>query len=156
LNGIGDLGGGNHHAVAVDHGIGQNEFSIRAGDFKPLEFRSGCFDGGFQSFFNPCHEWRAAGVEFDADFSVFDRVGLVERGLKNEIFFAVGVGPGPEGEAFALILLVERVDRDVAAHIDRNSHAGLRDALVHDALGFAQHSPGTLTLVFNDGSLLAS
>ena len=96
---FGDFVAGDEDRVAVDGGLGFDELSVFARDFKPVE-------GLVVARGEP-----ASGViETQADLAAFDRHRLVEGAGVDEVFLAVVLGESPEREAFPNVLLVAGMD----------------------------------------------
>ena len=113
---FGDGVAGDENGVALDHGLGFDEFSVFTRDFKPVE-RLGVARG----------EPASGMVETQANLAAFDSHRFIEGTGVDEVVLAIVFRKSPEREALANVLFVFRMDVGDVANVRDDSHAGVRN-----------------------------
>ena len=123
---FGDGVAGDDNGMAVDQGLGLDEFPVFTRNFKPVE------GPGIAR-----NEPASRIVETQADLAAFDSHRFVERTGAYEVFLAIVLSESPEREAFPNALLVAGMEPIDVADVRDNGHAGVGN--VHSGgLGFPE------------------
>ena len=109
-----DCVAGNKDGVAVDHGLGLDEFSVFACNFKPVERL-----GVARSKSAP------RVIETQANLAAFDSHRFVKGTGVDEVILAIVFRKSPEREALANVLFVFRMDVGDITNVRGDGHAGV-------------------------------